>query len=452
MRGGRGPGEQDLGFYLRKSFRAGPIRFNLSKSGIGASLGVTGARVGLSSQGRAYVHGGRGGVYYRKTLGGGRRRQGDPAGVDGPSTPELVAPATAAPIRTSPAARGPAIELTEDTGATYGALREQQQQAAEAMAAPVREAPPSYGWLALAAVGAGLLLPSPLPAAVAAAVFAALVALGVRRGRRRAAGDAYGRLFDARVATADPITDGERDAIVAAHRDPRLTPADARYFEARTYLALLEDAAASGASDPRAFERLAEVDGLVGLDPAFRHRARLDVYSRAHVEAVSDHDLTEAEERALDRVRTAFELTDEELADELSLLDRLRELRAIRDGDLPVVDSTVKLSSREVCHLEGEGRLLKRRLLRSFSRGGQRYKVRGYVIDKEGTLVVTSRRVALVHQGVTSFPIGKILDVEVDHDRQLLILTRDDVATPTCLTTPDALRAGAIVAALTERR
>ena len=439
-----------MGFYLRKSFRAGPIRFNLSKSGIGASLGVTGARVGLSSQGRAYVHGGRGGVYYRKTLGGGRRRQGDPAGVDGPSTPELVAPATAAPIRTSPAARGPAIELTEDTGATYGALRE-QEQAAEAMAAPVREAPPSYGWLALAAVAAGLLLPSPLPAAVAAAVFAALVALGVRRGRRRAAGDAYGRLLDARVA-ADPITNDERDAIVAAHRDPRLTPADARYFEERTYLALLEDAAASDASDPRAFERLAEVDGLVGLDPAFRHRARLDVYSRAHVEAVSDHDLTEAEERALDRVRAAFELTDEELADELSLLDRLLELRAIRDGDLPVVDSTVKLTSREVCHLESEGRLLKRRLLRSFSRDGQRYKVRGYVIDKEGTLVVTGRRVALVHQGVTSFPIGKILDVEVDHDRGLLILTRDNVATPTCLTTPDALRAGAIVAALTERR
>lgn len=98
------------------------------------------------------------------------------------------------------------------------------------------------------------------------------------------------------------------------------------------------------------------------------------------------------------------------------------------------------------------GSARRRRRLRSFSRDGQRYKVRGYVIDKEGTLVVTSRRVALVHQGVTSFPIGKILDVEVDHDRQLLVLTRDGVATPTCLTTPDALRAGAIVAALTERR
>ena len=438
-----------MGFYLRKSFRAGPVRFNLSKSGVGASFGVTGARLGVSSRGRAYVHGGRGGLYYRKSLGtggGGRAGGGHADGGHAADEPTDAGRARAA----RPAAPGP-VELTEDTGVTYGALR-QQEQAPEAVAAPVRSAPPTYGWLALGAVAAGLLLPSPFPAVVAAMVFAGLVALGARRGRRRAAGDAYGRRLDARAAGDDPITDDERSTIDAARRDPALTPADARYFEERAYLALLEEAAANGASDPRALARLAEVDGLVGLDPAFRHRARLDAYTRAHVEAVSDHDLTEREEQALDRVRAAFELTDEELADELSLLDRLRELRAIRDGELPEVDAGVRLSSREVCHLESEGRLLKRRLLRSFSRDGQRYKVRGYVIDKEGTLLVTSRRVALVHQGATSFPIGKILDVEVDQDRQLLVLTRDGVATPTCLTTPDALRAGAIVAALTENR
>ena len=67
-----------MGFYLRKSFRAGPIRFNLSKSGIGVSAGVTGARLGVSSTGRAYVHGGRGGLYYRQSLGSGSglRRSG----------------------------------------------------------------------------------------------------------------------------------------------------------------------------------------------------------------------------------------------------------------------------------------------------------------------------------------------------------------------------------------
>ena len=32
-------------FYLRKSLSLGPIRFNLSKSGLGASVGVTGMRL-----------------------------------------------------------------------------------------------------------------------------------------------------------------------------------------------------------------------------------------------------------------------------------------------------------------------------------------------------------------------------------------------------------------------
>jgi hypothetical protein len=56
-----------MSFYLRKSIKVGPIRFNLSKSGIGVSAGITGFRVGTGPRGN-YVHMGRGGVYYRKTL------------------------------------------------------------------------------------------------------------------------------------------------------------------------------------------------------------------------------------------------------------------------------------------------------------------------------------------------------------------------------------------------
>jgi hypothetical protein len=57
-----------MGLYLRKSFRAGPVRFNLSKSGVGASIGVKGFRVGTSASGKSYVHAGRGGLYYRQSL------------------------------------------------------------------------------------------------------------------------------------------------------------------------------------------------------------------------------------------------------------------------------------------------------------------------------------------------------------------------------------------------
>ena len=73
-----------MGFYIRKSFGFGPLRLNLSRSGLGASFGVTGARIGLSPRG-AYVHAGRGGLYYRRSLSSRRSRgtRASGAGAEG---------------------------------------------------------------------------------------------------------------------------------------------------------------------------------------------------------------------------------------------------------------------------------------------------------------------------------------------------------------------------------
>ena len=60
-----------MAWYLRKYVRLGPVRFNLSKSGIGTSIGVKGFRVGVRPNGRSYLHAGRYGLYYRQELGGG---------------------------------------------------------------------------------------------------------------------------------------------------------------------------------------------------------------------------------------------------------------------------------------------------------------------------------------------------------------------------------------------
>ena len=56
-----------MGFYLRKSISVGPLRFNVSKSGLGVSAGVKGLRFGVGPRGN-YVHLGRGGLYYRATI------------------------------------------------------------------------------------------------------------------------------------------------------------------------------------------------------------------------------------------------------------------------------------------------------------------------------------------------------------------------------------------------
>jgi len=73
-----------MGFFLRKSFSLGPIRFNLSKSGVGVSAGVKGARIGLNAKGKKYVNLGRGGIYYRQTLSDGEHSE--PALPESPSS------------------------------------------------------------------------------------------------------------------------------------------------------------------------------------------------------------------------------------------------------------------------------------------------------------------------------------------------------------------------------
>lgn len=56
-----------MGFYIRKSVSVGPLRFNLSKSGIGVSTGIRGFRVGSGPRGN-YIQMGLGGIYFRQTL------------------------------------------------------------------------------------------------------------------------------------------------------------------------------------------------------------------------------------------------------------------------------------------------------------------------------------------------------------------------------------------------
>jgi hypothetical protein len=73
-----------MGWFLRKSVRVGPLRLNLSKRGIGASVGVKGARLGVDATGKPYAAGGRYGLYFRQRLGPSQTSQA--AGAIGPSS------------------------------------------------------------------------------------------------------------------------------------------------------------------------------------------------------------------------------------------------------------------------------------------------------------------------------------------------------------------------------
>jgi hypothetical protein len=86
-----------MGFYLRKSVSVGPLRFNLSKSGIGVSAGVRGLRFGTGPRGN-YVHMGRSGLYYRATVPSSSGPAVSPRPVESGPASDNLTPIDSAPV------------------------------------------------------------------------------------------------------------------------------------------------------------------------------------------------------------------------------------------------------------------------------------------------------------------------------------------------------------------
>jgi tetratricopeptide (TPR) repeat protein len=79
-----------MGFRLRKSIKVAPgVRLNVSKRGVGASAGAGGVRYSAHSSGRRTVsaHSGVPGVYYQKSVAGGRSSRGGRAASSAPPPP-----------------------------------------------------------------------------------------------------------------------------------------------------------------------------------------------------------------------------------------------------------------------------------------------------------------------------------------------------------------------------
>ena len=418
-----------MGFYLRKAFRMGPLRLNLSKSGLGVSAGVPGARVGLTSQGRAYVHAGRGGLYVREFASSSRRSRWQSGA---PSDP---------------------IVLYEETGVTFApsgvepsSSRLREQLVRKPRRVGIYLLLPLAGLLVLASaswvsgpqgliatiLGGALLLLWPVPMVTA--------------WRRNRSGAQLGKELESIFASGRPLDQAQQTAVSEAIADEPVTPADRIYQTQAAYLRLVMALVEDRSVTDEELELLAQAETLLNLRGPFIGEARADAFREVYLEAIADGELSEAEQSALDHIRDRLGIPEQALQAELDVVRRLREVRQIREGDLPVIEPSKPLQKSEVCHYEAPARILKEKNLKSFQSEGQKYKVRGLVIDKDATLLITNKRLLLVHRGTTTVRLDKILDLEVDYDRSLLNVTKDGARSPVIVTTPDALKAGAIVA------
>lgn len=404
-----------MGFYLRKSFRAGPIRLNLSKSGLGISAGVKGLRVGTGPRG-SYVHAGRGGLYFRQTLGNGGASA---TGSDLPRTYESDV-------------------IFTDTGVTYPTpvkmtsvtipelpLMPQRSKGAGCLVTIAMVSLLAlfggwdYAWLAIPGV----------------ICLIAFIKMAVDNQKKQEGQKAIEELTQKFLTEVDQDQDWR--ATLATEAQQKLTLNQRLYFAPRALQVLAVKTILEGTE--QAYTDLSEHKNCLNLSDEDFHWAKVRAFKAYFNEALKDFHLDETEERLLNQALDRFQLPPELVQEEMQTIKTMIEIRETVCRGLQPVHVDTSLQKGEVCYFDGQGRLLKSKILRQFTQNGVRHKETGFVIEKEGRLLLTSKRMLLVGDGVHSVNLDKILDVTLTHDRNLVEIAIDGRKTSAYYTSPDAI-------------
>lgn len=427
-----------MAFYLRKAFKVGPLRLNLSKSGLGLSAGVTGARIGLSPKG-AYVHGGRHGIYYRKYL---KKGKGNPTG----SRPVTKSSSTPAPTAYIPNEtevlkqwqRSGTLYSLIDTNVTFSNSLTTQTIPYKAPDEYLPD-PTSYkGPIKLVLVLSTLAFFATLYfSTVGMAVPFFLIgctSFTYRLMNDRAYARAEKALTDITIRT-EQIQGFPDSAMALINRLPKRWK---RWVSIKLQIVLSELAMRHEEIDMNSLFQ--SLDTRLEVNPETVAQIRGSIFSMILDEMLSDHQLDEKEDQTINQILGSAGLDPSTVDRETTRINQYRTLRETVNEKLNPIDVDIPLVQGEVAYFEIKPvRLLTERVQNRYQRNRIQYVDMGYEIELEGRLVLTDRRLLLIDSGSREYRINQILDVTTDPDAGIIELTLSGRQTPVILTSHNLL-------------
>jgi tellurite resistance protein len=407
-----------MGFFLRKSFSAGPVRFNLSKSGLGVSTGVKGLRIGAGPRG-PYVAGAAKGVYYRSSLGS----------------------SSGTGMSSHASSRG---NITSTPTANLGPSRSDSTIDVVSAPRPRGTLGPSVqifigGSIVLIAVLTLSSVPGFSLFGIAVGLVCAGRGLVVKKNRDKAI-KTYFR-YDALIDRVSDVFDAsllsEIQEIKTALPDLAKWKERHRYIYARTLRAALKD----GISQAE-LAWLKTLSDTFEVDSAAIH---VDAVRPLFWEAMADGEVSPEEQKLLTEISAILGVPKEKFSNEWAALNEFIRGQEALDRGLPVAQAPINLQKNEICHHVTKGAFLESKVLRSYVSAGERIKEEGLVTSKEGDIYITSKRLLIVGDGTSSIPHEKVLEVEIDADQHMITLTKDGRQKPIYLKADDAIYCGILL-------
>lgn len=408
-----------MGFFIRKAFKAGPLRFNLSKSGVGVSGGVTGARLGINKDG-TYLYGGRHGLYYRDQLS--RRRKKSKA----------TSPADDAAQRVEQTAPGHA-DIFVDTETTYPQvydliephpfpdLKEKRKWVLKTLI-----------WMIALALGAAAFL-TDMEALWAASGLGVLIAIIL--SARESLWKRRGKTMVEKAAKTFEKTPKALSAKEILDFTDRAPDAVNERFLPDLYLLLLQITVEKQDNDHVfAFNKL---EKQIPVSEEFQLETKKAMLSQMMDLMLQDHVLTEDQEEEIRELIKKLYLPEDFIFEELQYLDLAASLRDEAEQPTEPMAASIPLVQGETCYAEFEPvRLLEERVLDRFQKNRIKYRKVGYQIQLEGKMTLTDRRLVITGEGSREYRMNQILDVVTDLEANTIELVISGRKNPVILTCP----------------
>ena len=375
-----------MGFYIRKSFRAGPVRLNLSKSGLGLSAGVKGFRVGSGPRGN-YVHAGRGGLYYRKNLGSNtkyRSTSQNSAGSIG-----IVGVIIA-------------LVLIIFVGQWFV------------------ENPAVFIFIvAIAALIAGIMF--------------------YKKASRDKAIAEYKKILD-EIFVLETLEFNEEKLKGIKNKLVHDCKAESEEIEQNIYNAVLDKIIDDDEITPKERETIKKLESIISISDSNKTETKLEIFKSYYLNAIEDRLITNSEIDTLNNIVEGLGINDSDIKKEMQTVKEIIKMQTLEPPLPPLETVPATIQKSEKAFYSSMGKVLSRKKAPKNSSSEYEYSIR-----KEGNLIVTNKRVLVINDGTTAIKVADILDIDVDIDRRFIIISKGSSATPTIIQTEEALYCGKVI-------
>ena len=409
-----------MAFFIRKAFRSGPVRLNLSKGGLGVSVGITGARLGLNRRG-AYVYGGRHGLYYRKQLGSKSRKRSSDA------HPQR---------RQAGQNQYGTVDLFTDTGTTFTPLFSGLKSY------PFPDLQKKRHWfthpiiflLLLVIAAVGVILNSIYLWGVVMILLAIVLGLWIRDYRWEKQGKNL-------VEAASDLFEHSPKSVDAEQIEQYAENAPNNHVEhylSDLYTILLQISVEQ--TDEEHIIVFNTVEKVIPLSSDVKNQIKRAILSQALEQAFEDHILSIEEETELRWLVHKLNLPPDFAEEELNYLELASGIREQIEMQLEEIESPIPLVRGERCYANFENvKLLEERVLNRFQRDRVQYRELGFEEQLSGFLVITDRRIVLTGRGSREYRLNRIADIITDLEANVIELILTNRKNPIFLTHPSVI-------------